>query len=75
MLPKFSEDEYSSLASVCMDSDFNRERDTQAKELQALLRGKPKGKAEVPAAAKQAEEKGERWRTPKKRASMRGKHR
>ena len=70
----FSEDEYSSPASVCMDSDSNRERDTQAKELQALLKGKPKGKAEVPAEAKQAEEKGKCLRTPKKKASIRGKH-
>ena len=31
----FSEDEYSPPASVCMDSDSDRERDTQAKELQA----------------------------------------
>ena len=39
-----------------------------------MLYGKPKGKAEVPAEVKQAEEKGKRWRTTKKRASMRGKH-
>ena len=69
-----SEDEYSRPASVCMDSDSDRGRDTQAKELQALLYGKPKGKTKVPAEAKKTEEKGKSWRAPKKRASMRGKH-
>ena len=57
-----------------MDSDSNCERDTQAKKLQALLYGKPQGKAEVPAEGKQADKKGKYSRTPKMRASMRGKH-
>ena len=47
---------------------------TQAKELQALLYGKPKGKTKVPTEAKKKEEKGRSWRAPKKRASIRGKH-